>query len=265
MKLGLGLGLNRNVVASAAGPAPLDQVEASALWDIDVTQEDSYGGSGETITNLTAQGTTYDWWMGDDGDASDNPVFTGSAGDPAAYMAFTGNNSMVVKTQPAFIRDMHKTTGGSDFWVACALQIPASTGTIGLFATQSGNTTEGTRFNIISNDTVSFIQRGSSAVAAPSTQTITEATPSIIIVSHSHSTNVTRFWLNTATGEDVAHTFSTSTTDATADMVFGKSTTLEFANGGRIYAFSGGGTFLGDSGAAAIIAEYELRHERTYI
>lgn len=258
------------VVDAATGSTriitPLDEIVSSTLIDLEATSLDSTDGVSQTWANLTAQSTTYDAWRGvDANDDTDDPTFNGTAGDAAAYWSTDGGDTFYLKAQPAFFRDIHKTTGGSDFWLAFVFQIPLETPATGLCATQSGNTTQGLRVNIISGDTIALVQRGDTGNASlTSSGTITEASPALVIVSHSHSGNTTKFFINSRTKEESAHTFNATTTDATAIFHVLASTTLALPSGSRFYGFSAGNEYISDANAALIIDEYNTRHERTY-
>ena len=106
--------------APAGGFNAMDTIVSSALFDLDATISDSYSGSGQTWANLiSSTGTTYDFHLGaNDGISSDDPDFTGSADDEAAYFAMDGTNFFTVKSNSGSIfKDMHKTTGASPTWI----------------------------------------------------------------------------------------------------------------------------------------------------
>jgi hypothetical protein len=99
---------------------------------IDAGDSGCYGGSGQTITDLSAEGS--DLWLGatSSGEASD-PTFNGSAGGLSAseYFSFDGGDWLTFKSKPTWIDALHKTNG---VWtVVAGIYIPNLTGDSGIF------------------------------------------------------------------------------------------------------------------------------------
>lgn len=257
------------VVASeaASGPVYLDDVDGINLeFQVEATNSDSYGGSGQTWNNIVsspwsgASQSDYDFNFGEDNlSSTDDPTFNGTAGDEAAYMSFDGGDLFSLESNTAFVRDLHKTTGGDDFWFAFAFQLPNDSTTDWLFSTGKN---EGLRAFINTSQSLGFRQTGASSSQISASASVSEAADIIIVMSHSHSSNQTRFWVETTTGEDVAHTFSTTTTDASDVLKLGRLGDLSnfIANGTRFYTFAGGGKHLSDSEVSNIMNNIAANH-----
>jgi hypothetical protein len=88
----------------------------------------------------------------------------------------------------------------------------------------------------------------------------------VLIVSCSHSTNTVRFWLNNATATEVSYSFPSTSADSSTLAIGAQSRGgNELISGSRIYGVSLGNTFIADAEAALIFAEYEKRHNRSYL
>ncbi len=213
----------------------------------------------------------YDFYLGATGSAStDDPTFTGTVGNSAAYFAMDGGDflKLVKASNPATFNDMHKTTGGPDFWVTIVMRVVNDSGAQMPFGTLAGSfTAPHIRMQWVgTSDLARMVQRGSanSILDGPA---LTNATDYVIIMSHEHSSNTTRMWVNSTTATvDSSHTFSTTTTDAAAVASIGaKSNNADnVVSGSRIYAFSSGDEFLDDTKVGAILDLYEARHNRDY-
>ena len=260
--------------------AYLDGVLASAVIDLDATIAASYPGSGTTWANLVtapADGSApsaYDFLLGDGVTAATYPVFTGIAGDAASLWRFEGADYFRIKsgTNTSFINNLHKTTGGQDFWIAVAFKRDDNTwASQYLFSTLStSDVYTGIDLLVSSSETVVLYQRNNSAnitaTIPNSAFTATVTAPNLVIMSHSHSTNTTRYWVNSATGANLAHTFLTTTADAARPATIGVNGNLtsNFLSETSMYSFAMGNEYLDDTKAAAIIAHLEARHGRNY-
>jgi len=265
-----------NASYQTSGDGSLADVLASAVFDLDATQSASYPGTGTTWANLVtapADGsaqTDYDFFTGDGVTSTTYPTFNGTAGDPAAYWTVDGGDYFRLKSgvNPAFIAAMHKTTGGSDWTVVTTLRAVAGTTTQGIFATNLANNFPGVRLQIGATELTVTAQRGDTAnVNANPGVALSDATNYLVIVSHSHSTNITRFWINTGTAVEVAQTYNTTTTDANQALVIGATSatpTSALNNTTRMYSFGFLNEYLDNTKAAAIIAALEARHGRDY-
>lgn len=253
----------------------LDGVTDSVLCDLDATIAASYPGTGVTWANLIAAPadgsaqTAYDFYRGDGSTSTTYPTFTGTAGDAAAYFAHDGGDYFRLKsgTNTPFLRDMHKTTGGSDFWIAAAFYTPAADSNIdGIMNTQLNATNPGFRFVHSASETISLIQRGASNASNSGTAVLAGNAAHLVIVSHSHAQNKTRHWADSVTAEELDHSFNATTTDASSVTYLAAAlgTTNLMGNGGRFYSLAFGNAYLDNARAAAIIAHLEARHGRDY-
>lgn len=257
--------------------AGVSEFPASVIFDLDATQAASFT-SGQTWANLIASPadgesqTAYDFFLGIDGSSSsDDPTFTGSAGDSGAYFEMDGGDFFALKSgaNTTFLEDIHKTTGGSDFWFAFAWRTPIDDGgSSGLFTTQDGIVDNGLRVQRDASETLSLVQaNGSGVVTVTSAADPDPQINVLLIMSHSHSANQTRIWYDSTTAEESSHTFGTTTTDATLAAKIGvrNGTSGIIESGTRIYAVSGGNAYLDDDDATTIANLYGARHSRTYL
>lgn len=239
---------------SGGGATCLQGESINIIAEWDATVSDSYSGSGSTWTNLTSEGSTYDLTI-------NGATFTGSAGDAAAYFSLDGSDNFTLSgALTTFIKNIHKTTGGEDFWFALAHHQVSGATNQGLFSTQSGAATAGNSTYYRASEVVRNTPPNTNFTAVAS-----DATNYVMLISHSHSTNQTTVWLGTTTGETLSQTFTTSTDDGTAFEIASYAGGTSYMNSGtRIYAASLGNTFLNDTQAAAIFSCYETDHARDY-
>ena len=250
---------------------------ASAVFDLDATLAASYPGTGTTWANLVsapadgAGQTDYDFFRGEGSTSTKYPTFNGSAGDAAAYWSLDGGDWFQIKSgsNTAFLNNLHKTTGGQDFWIAITGRY-ISTASASLFSTrQFSGTVNGIDFLAYNSASGKFQvrQRGATAeVTISPTPTVAAGNDFILIVSHSHSGNYTRFYLNSTSDTGAAHTFNAGT-NTPARAVIGAldaNGVIPVPNTFRIYSAAGGNEYLDDTKAAAIIAHLEARHGRDY-
>ena len=247
--------------------AYLDGVLASTVFDLDATIAASYPGSGTTWANLAAtpadgqSPSAYDFLLGDGVTGTTYPIFTGSTDDPAALWRLEGSDYFRIKSgaNTSFLDNLHKTTGGQDFWMAVTFKRDDTTWASGyLFSTLSvTGTFTGIDLLIASTETLSLYQRNNSTsnIATIPVGALATTTPNIAILSHNHSTNTTRYWANSGTGADLAHTFGTTTAAAAQPATIGVNGNLtsNFVAETSLYSFAMGNEYLDDAKAAAII------------
>lgn len=271
--------LKRKHPTAGGGPTYLDSVESSTVFDLDATIAASYT-SGQTWSNLTASPadgsaqTDYDFYLGATSSATtDDPTFTGSAGSQSAYWALDGGDWWTLKSgvNTTFLKNLHKTTGGQDFWIAIAWQTPAAdSAQDGLFATSSStaSASHGIGFLQTASETMRVRQtNGTSAPTKDSSVTLTGSADHIIVLSLSHGSNQVRFWADTTTKEELTYTLGTETTDADGVAAIAANSTAgagKPASGTRIYSVAMGNSYIDNTAAAAIISHLETRHGRDY-
>lgn len=260
------------------GDGSLQDEVASCVFDIDATIAACYPGTGQTLANLVtapADGedqADYDFYLGDSSSATtDDPTFTGSADDPAAYFLLDGSDmfSLASGTNPAWIRDWQKTTAGTNFTIVTAMMVQTHNLTQHIFSTMSSGTGVGVRgiINTASNGlNKGIVQRGGSGNAVGTATDLTSADNDIVLLvfSYSHAGTL-RVWQNGFL-QEISLTFNNTTTDASAKLRFGVLATASnfLVNTTRIYGFSGFNEYFDNTKEAAIRAAYEARHERDY-
>lgn len=269
----LGRGLGPRKLIGGAAPSYLNSVLASTVCDLDVTVAASYPGTGTTWANLVAapadgaSQTDYDFRTGDGATSSTYPAFNGTAGSASAYWSLDTGDYFGLKsgTNTSFLAGLHKTTGGADFWMAVAYRHVANSAYQYPFATTANVASSiGLALETTNSNLFRIRQRGgSSTVIGSSAVTASNGTDYLVIASHSHSANQTRFWINSLSNVQVSHSFNTTTTDATLAAQAGKGNT-NMADGTRIYSLALGNEYLDNTKAAAIIAHMEARHGRDY-
>ena len=267
-----------NASYQTSGDGSLADVLASAVFDLDATQSASYPGTGTTWANLVtapADGsaqTDYDFFTGDGVTSTTYPAFNGAAGDPGAYWSFDGGDNFRLKSgvNPSFLNNLHKTTGGQDFWIAVTFNaLDITYGNYVAFATGSAFAAggEGILMRLNSLESLQHVQAGTSGTSAyASASASLGAGTHIIIISHSHASNLSTYWINSATGVEAAHTYSTSTVNPANPARIASLTdnTSALSAEKRIYSVAGGNEYLDNTKAAAIIAALEARHARDY-
>lgn len=266
MTLGLGLQLaGTRAFGGAGGSGYLDDVLSNVVMEFDFTTDPS----GQLVTNRIASPA--------DGSAqSDNDIYRGTDGtseatDPSFstdHFAFDGGDLLTIASgsNTSFLDSLHKTTGGSDWWIIATIYLGSLSNNNGIFTTYGAVNGPAVYVRVNSAGTIRQQQRGTSnSFVNSSTTTVAATTPIIIGVSHSHSTNETTFWAGSSTGEAISHTYDT-TTDAAVDIF--KIGTLGFSqflvSGSRMYSFAMGNSYLTDSEMALAITHYETAHGRDY-
>lgn len=274
MRLGLGMGFVKTSPNVAGGDGSLEDVLASTVFDLDATQAASYPGSGTTWANLVtapADGsaqTAYDFYTGDGSTSTTYPTFNGSAGSAAAYWSFDGGDNFRLKSgsNTTFLANLPKTGGGNDFWAAFAITVKTGGAQQNFFSVHNVLTNAGINIHSTASSLFRSQQRGSVSVSALSGTTIVDGSTYLFIVSHSADSNTTRFWVNSGTAVEIAHTYSTQSSAASSPAGIGASYDGSFAvfSGTRMYSFAMGNEYLDNTKAAAIIAVLEARHARDY-
>ena len=254
---------------------PMGEVVSSCVLDMDATIFDSFIGSGEDFDNIepnpadSSTQTANDFFLGATGTADgDEPSFVGTAGDSAAYFLYGGGDFHKFQgTITTFLDGIHKTTGGSDFSFFMTFRYITGVNQVFVGNRLAGGTNIGViMFATSTNDVLRCTQRGSSTSSVIGTATMTSGSDIFIGISHSHADNNTRFWVETTTAENVAHTFGTTTSAASGVPSIGgfSDGTLAFPNTSRLYGCSVFNEYFDDAKAAKVKEQYEIRHNRSY-
>lgn len=246
----------------------LSAVVSSAVFQHDATFAASYDGSSQTWANLitspadgSAQ-TAYDMVLGTTSSpATNDPTFVGSAGSAAAYWSFDGGDRFTLSgSNTTFLNALHKTTGGTSFWLLTALRVgDSTTSTLVLGTNSSGSSLLGIRLNQASADTASVFQGdGTSSKNIGTSVPMTVGADTLVLTSYDGAN--LRQWVNTRSKVTTASTLNTATLDANNQL----SAFLNYPADGRGYAIAGGNTYIDDAEAARIFDAYNLWHGRTY-
>ena len=267
-------------VGSGPVSSYLDGVLPSTVFDLDATITASYPGSGVTWANLAtpADGsakTAYDFYRGDGATSTTYPTFNGTAGSAAAYWSFDGGDNFRLKsgTNTDFFNNLHKTTGGTNFWVAVAFNINDGSLTNSEFLFSSLSTPSsaynGLALRTLSSENLSLFQSGEtlSSVSSTTGATFTAIGPHIAIFSRSTSSTITRIWVNGLARENIDTTWDASSTNPTGSFVIGSnntSTSYFLTANINMFSFAMGNEYLDDTKAAAIRSHLAARHVRSY-
>lgn len=248
----------------------------SCVCDLDATRQVSYGGSGQNWANMVASPSdgssrsAYNFVLGDTSAVAGNdPTFTGGVGSPSAYFALDGGDRFLLSgNNTTFIKNMPKSTGGTSFWFTLAFRYASPPSGAALYSCKSTSTTQGITL-VTTSDRLQFSQygdTGSSATVAGSGPLLVNGTHYLVIVSRQAGGTATRFWVNSRSKLDLAHSYNACVTDSTGKFSIGASPGggSALGSGTRIYGFGMGNGFLDDAAAAKIFDLYNARHGRVY-
>lgn len=287
MRLGLGLGLNKQGTAGGGAASPyLDGVLDSVCAELDATIEASYPGTGQTWASLTAapadgsSQTDWDAWLGLDGTAdSADPGFVGTAGDPAAYFNIDlEGDYFKFKTPSAMTAAQNgiRKVSGNAFWIATIIktQPSGSLGTDCWFGGANTSTLRGITVYHSGTGRLNFWTGHSSFSDFYQTGTgvITTNTTYLCVMSCNPlaTTSNLRIWLNSADVDYTANVNMVTDTVATTNYWLGAAAnssnapSLAINTDAQIKYFAFGNEFLDDTKAAALIAHLEARHGVDY-
>lgn len=257
---------------------PMGSLVNGCVFDLDATQSNSYAGTGQTFLNYEsnpADGESkaeYNFYLGNAATTDgDEPTFNGSANASSAYFSFDGGDFFKgVNTLSTFLDSIHKTTGGSDFTFVMSLYY-VSANQILLTNRLAGVANIGVAMYVFSaTDTLRFVQRGDTAASTEvqSVGTINASAWNVIACAHSHSTNTTTLWLNSATGAQTSNTFNATTTTASAtNFTIGAygNDTFPLGNGSRVKNIAAFNKVLTNAEMATVITQMGRRHNINYI
>lgn len=271
-------GLTSNIagpIIKNSGPSSpyLDGVLDGVCFELDATDEASYSTGQKWLNLITNPAcgslqTDYDFYLGLTGSSeSSDPTFTGTAGDPGAYFLLDGGDdfNLVNSTNPGILRDFQK-TGASAVpgWLGWVhYPDPTTTSNDQLLNTVAG-TSPGTLMDINSgaNGEARLRVRGDANLITATGPATTDASYNLIVVTHDHDNNETTFWVNSTTGVTVAHTFDSTTSDASQKATLWPDNTVE--SGARAVWHGGGLGLFDDTKAAALFTYLNNKHSRTY-
>lgn len=253
--------------SGGGGGGGLQDDVPSTCMVLEASNIESYSGSGQTWANVIASPadgssqSAFDYYLGATGSASsDDPTFTGTAGVTGSYWAFDGGDafgSVQTGTNLGFLANVHRTTGGSAFWVAIACRINVGS-TKGIFSTQNGATAIGFRVQSASSEEIVFIQRGNTINSQYSTGYIHNATTDLlIIISADNGGGDITHWINNRTGSSSTISYSSESNPIAAGSTIGgiSPSASRLPNGSRVYGVAAGNAYIDDT-AAGYIFDY---------
>ncbi len=260
---------------AAGGGSYLDGVVTSAVCELDATVSDSYSGSGQTWANLVASPADgsaqadYDFTLGANDTAStDDPTFTGTAGDSGAYWSVdSGDNFTLAGDNTAFINSLHK--GSQAFWICVIwrnVDLTWRNGPLVGTAIDNFNPDDGLHLGTTSSERY-VINQGGGGVETSNTSPAYGGSDfgddQLVIVSYDGN-GMLRWWRQSATSQSSAFVMAASTQDAEAKLRLHVDEWGRTSDMSRLYHVSMGNEYLDDTKAAAIIAHLEARHGRDY-
>ncbi|MBI4031494.1 MAG: hypothetical protein HY370_07425 [Proteobacteria bacterium] len=278
----LGYGMHGVNTPPASGGSPyLDGVIASACCDLDATITSSYPGTGQTLANLVAAPADgaaqagYNFHLGESETATtDDPAFTGTAGNAAAYFAFDGGDNFRIKDFSAVptLRKLQRTDNANKWWSAIAFRKGSTTST-SIWGSSWSGADLGLYLYAGASDAVLYQGNGVSTLDNVILTSLAPAagTDYVFIVSAdmTASSNNIRIWRNSRTKTSFSKSWTAVTADSDeAFRLFASSNNGNPAgrmpNNSRFYHFSCGNAFIDDAQAALIFDHLNARHGRTY-
>lgn len=252
----------------------------STIFDLDFSKSDSYGGSGQTWTNRAtacADGSAPSAYNFNFGAANtvntDDPTFVGSAGDRAAYALLDGGDcfGLASGVNTAFLNALHKTAGGTPFWLALLMQMGDQTTASVALSTKTASSTLGFNAQFSSAEVFRLQQTGDSTLTTTTSTSdhgsITVGTDCLVIASYTGS-NVMRSWVGSRAKVERAMTFNATSSNASGYLTIGGQGNAglgKLANGTRIYAASMGNAAIDNESAALIANIYNARRKKFFL
>lgn len=282
-QLGLTTVYDKTGGGGGGGVTTMQDIVPEVWVDLDATKIDSYSGSGQTWANLVSTPfgggtqTDFDAWLGLTSSASsDDPTFTGAAGDSGAYFAMDGADVFALKSQTAGVLNSDLHDGTTDCWFAIAFESASTLYNHGLF----GNAATGTGRPGVSCLYQPSSPRilGSQSPTGGVTETLSNTgVPNTqqnwVMIIQYDKTNGNYIVYHNGTKSVATEAYSTTaTTSPSTSFLIGArniGTTSDSVNtvipsGAKIRGFSAGLSLLTDTEAADILAEYNSRHGNIY-
>lgn len=237
-------------------PLSIQGVNSSAIIEIDPTNQSSFNGGTETynIVPSPADGSNKGDHHFTFGQSSANttgdPTSSGS-GDTTAIV-FNGSSYLTCNPISTFLDDIHKPTGG-DVWIEMSFKLNTGPSSACLFATNTTASAEGIRLALNASYQLIFYQDAGGFTFANSGITLSQGVDYIVVVSHDRSANQTTFWVNSASGTQIAQTFNTSNSNnATAVPTIGAAGNFALGTRMDFYHLAIGNVALDDTSTQAI-------------
>lgn len=261
MALGLGLGLGLSKVPAAAdGAVPIEDIVGLNL-NMDMSAKAAAAGiwTNEVLSPNDGVTADYDVFFGttSGADASD-PTFT--AGSPP-YQLFDGGDTFLLDqaSNPTVLENMHKTTGASPMWFACAFQTPSSIVTLAHFISTNTGNIRGVEWTILSGGQMRFGVRNGPSFSNMGSPIATSTDHFVVIRFNMSSTGSEGFAINAETFTGVTITPGVDTSTPGKFTVGSKppGTSQFLDNGFRMYRLSSGAAIMTDAQLAQLKATYE--------
>jgi len=246
---------------------PLSAIVSGCVFDLDATLAASYDGTSQLWKNLVpapadgAAQAAYDFTLGATASAStDDPTFNGTAGSPAAYFSTDGGDIFQLPANTQFMKDLHKTTGGTNWTVVSTNRTPAS----GIVAVL-GNLASARFVNVqwTSSATRMQVAINGDSLGSNVNHTACPVSTDCFMAASWNGTHIT-VWGNTATGTAYAYTVPASSTDASTLYIALRNNAAFTPAGTRLYSLAMFNKALSNAEMALVKEQLELRHERTY-
>lgn len=248
----------------------LQTLVRSAVFDLDATRRESYGGGGQLWQNLvalpadgSAQSANHAFLGVDNTVSTDDPAFAGGAGLPSARFEFDGGDRMQMTGASA--RWHQNLSSTQPFSMACVFKTGASIGggtNVNCFIQNGANTAtaRGITLRYTSTDLVVATCNGTVITSHNIPLVLSANTNYALIFTLNPTNGACKIYLNSRT--------PAATGTATIAGGLGASTSLGLYRGMvagvRVYAHAMFNTVLTDAQAAAVISTYNTRHGRTY-
>lgn len=266
-----------NPITVATRNATIASVSSSAVFDLDATIGTSSNGIEQYWRNMIstpADGSArgdYDYFRGASASAStDDPTFTGSVDNPAAYWLHDGGDYYVkAAANTNFLRDLHKTTGASPFTIAISFKFVSNAAIQAFFATASATSDHGFYLYTGTTGRLTMGQvNGSAAATTTATDAVANGDECLLVITGDFSGTVTTAtqFINSLTPETRTLSKGTTTTNASfaARISARGSSSSKPPSGTRLYNVSGYNSILSDEEVATHYALMRFRHERAY-
>jgi hypothetical protein len=265
-----------------------------ACMDLDATIAASYGGSGQTWSNLINTPTVgvkadYDFYLGKTVSAStDDPTFTGSAGSSSAYFLHDGGDYFTAINTGAnvgILSNIHKTTT-SGWWIGFAGRFGSTNSTSTILGNAGITADRGFSLQYTTataNDSIDFKIFNTLATITKTLKSgsdfIDISQDFLILVSGDNTitTNNIKMWLyangSAYTEDNSSQTWNAQTSDIGTGENCGIASTFRqdnnngvsiVGNNTRTRWAGAGNVFINSTNAAAILAHIEARHGINY-
>lgn len=278
--IGINRGLNKGLSSSGGGGAPvspyLDGVLASCICDLDATISDSYGGTGQTWSNLITSPSTgelqtdYDFHLGADSSSdTTDPTFTGTAGTTSAYFSHDGGDFFTCKDNATYLSNAYRTDISNPTTIVVCLQL-ASTAFQYLFGQGEFNTNRGwsLRMNSGTLQTLAYGDVTFANETVKSSPSIAATTDTCFIFSVDQNAGTGKQAINSTTMTAWTTSGVTFTGPASTSWSFLIGAALNNASpiksGSRVYHFSAFNEVFDDTKTSAVVSHLNTRHNRTY-